>query len=181
MELIGKVFNNFKAYYNGINGATLTGAIDVIIVQQENGFMSSPFHVRFGKLGVLHSREKVKPVNNYFSHARLIWLPCQVVDIEINGELVDIHMKLGESGEAFFVTESEQGTGMEIPPYLATSPIPLSLLEQQQQLHQLEQQDEHVEECGINMLTGKRDDGLLTSGDRALGWIVKQKRLFNSV
>ena len=62
MELIGKVFSNFKAYYNGINGATLTGAIDVIIVQQEDGsFMSSPFHVRFGKLGVLRSREKVKP------------------------------------------------------------------------------------------------------------------------
>lgn len=27
------------------------------------------------------------------------------VDIEINGEPVDIHMKLGESGEAFFVEE----------------------------------------------------------------------------
>jgi phosphatidate phosphatase LPIN len=73
MELIGKVFSNFKAYYNGINGATLTGAIDVIIVQQEDGsFMSSPFHVRFGKLGVLRSREKVKPVNNYPFHGRFI-------------------------------------------------------------------------------------------------------------
>ena len=73
MELIGKVFSNFKAYYNGINGATLTGAIDVIIVQQEDGsFMSSPFHVRFGKLGVLRSREKVKSVNNYLFHDRFI-------------------------------------------------------------------------------------------------------------
>lgn len=27
------------------------------------------------------------------------------VDIEINGEPVDIHMKLGESGEAFFVED----------------------------------------------------------------------------
>ena len=27
------------------------------------------------------------------------------VDIEINGEAVDLHMKLGEKGEAFFVQE----------------------------------------------------------------------------
>ena len=60
MEYIGKFLSNFKEYYNGINAATLTGAIDVIIVQQEDGtFLSSPFHVRFGKLGVLRSREKV--------------------------------------------------------------------------------------------------------------------------
>ena len=32
--------------------------------------------------------------------------PLQV-DIEINGEAVDLHMKLGEAGEAFFVQESE--------------------------------------------------------------------------
>lgn len=29
------------------------------------------------------------------------------VDIEINGEPVDLHMKLGDNGEAFFVEESE--------------------------------------------------------------------------
>lgn len=29
------------------------------------------------------------------------------VDIEINGEPVDLHMKLGDSGEAFFVQEVE--------------------------------------------------------------------------
>lgn len=32
---------------------------------------------------------------------------CQV-DIEINGEPVDLHMKLGDNGEAFFVQESEE-------------------------------------------------------------------------
>lgn len=59
MEYFGKFISNFRELYNGINGATLTGAIDVIIVQQEDGtFLSSPFHVRFGKLGVLRSREK---------------------------------------------------------------------------------------------------------------------------
>ena len=60
MEYIGKFISNFTELYKGINGATLTGAIDVVIVQQEDGtFLSSPFHVRFGKLGVLRSREKV--------------------------------------------------------------------------------------------------------------------------
>lgn len=29
------------------------------------------------------------------------------VDIEINGEPVSLHMKLGENGEAFFVKETE--------------------------------------------------------------------------
>lgn len=28
------------------------------------------------------------------------------VDIEINGECVDLHMKLGDNGEAFFVEET---------------------------------------------------------------------------
>lgn len=55
-----KFFSNFKEFYNDINGATLTGAIDVIVVEQPDGsYNCSPFHVRFGKLGVLRSREKV--------------------------------------------------------------------------------------------------------------------------
>ena len=49
-----------KEFYSEINAATLTGAIDVIVVEQEDGtFKSSPFHVRFGKMGVLKAREKV--------------------------------------------------------------------------------------------------------------------------
>lgn len=49
------------------------------------------------------------------------------VDIEINGEPRQIHMKLGDSGEAFFVEEvSSHGSpaDTEIPPHLACSPIP---------------------------------------------------------
>lgn len=30
------------------------------------------------------------------------------IDVEINGEPVDLHMKLGDNGEAFFVQETEQ-------------------------------------------------------------------------
>ncbi|XP_044597606.1 phosphatidate phosphatase LPIN2 isoform X2 [Cotesia glomerata] len=109
MNYIGKFISNFRDFYNEINAATLTGAIDVIVVEQDDGsFTCSPFHVRFGKLGVLRSREKV-------------------VDIEINGEPRQIQMKLGDSGEAFFVEEvSSHGleNGTEIPPHLACSPIP---------------------------------------------------------
>lgn len=60
MMYIGRVFHNVKEFYNDINGATLTGAIDVIVVEQQDGSYScSPFHVRFGKLGVLRAREKI--------------------------------------------------------------------------------------------------------------------------
>lgn len=60
MNYIGRFFSNFKEFYNEINAATLTGAIDVVVVEQPGGtYTCSPFHVRFGKIGVLRSREKV--------------------------------------------------------------------------------------------------------------------------
>uniref|UniRef100_A0A8C8EFC0 phosphatidate phosphatase n=1 Tax=Otus sunia TaxID=257818 RepID=A0A8C8EFC0_9STRI len=104
-QLAETVFVTVKELYRGLNPATLTGSIDVVVVRQpDNSFQCSPFHVRFGKLGVLRSKEKV-------------------VDIEINGEPVDLHMKLGDNGEAFFVQESEENEG-SIPSCLCTSPIP---------------------------------------------------------
>lgn len=33
---------------------------------------------------------------------------CFQIDIEVNGEAVELHMKLGDNGEAFFVQETEQ-------------------------------------------------------------------------
>ncbi|XP_061900724.1 phosphatidate phosphatase LPIN1-like isoform X3 [Entelurus aequoreus] len=103
-QLAGQVFVQVKELYRGLNPATLSGCIDVIVVRQPDGSMQcSPFHVRFGKMGVLQSREKV-------------------VDMEINGEPVDLHMKLGENGEAFFVQEMENDQEV-VPSYLATSPI----------------------------------------------------------
>ncbi|NXV06098.1 LPIN2 phosphatase, partial [Cettia cetti] len=44
------------------------------------------------------------------------------IDIEINGDAVDLHMKLGDNGEAFFVQETEE-ENEKVPAYLATSPI----------------------------------------------------------
>ena len=55
----------FQEFYSEINAATLTGAIDVVVVEQEDGTLkSSPFHVRFRKLGVLKAKEKITERNN---------------------------------------------------------------------------------------------------------------------
>ncbi|XP_059927786.1 phosphatidate phosphatase LPIN1 isoform X1 [Gadus macrocephalus] len=103
-QLAGQVFFQVKELYRGLNPATLSGCIDVIVVQRPDGSLHcSPFHVRFGKMGVLRSREKV-------------------VDIEINGEAVGLQMKLGDNGEAFFVKETENMLEV-VPSHLATSPI----------------------------------------------------------
>ncbi|KAH9957887.1 Lipin/Ned1/Smp2-domain-containing protein [Russula dissimulans] len=92
-------------YYKDINPATLTGAIDVIVVRRpgSNGSMElscSPFHVRFGKWQVLRPSEKK-------------------VDITVNGKSVPFNMKIGEAGEAFFVFETDD----DVPDDLITSPL----------------------------------------------------------
>ena len=54
----------FQEFYSEINGSTLTGAIDVVVVEQEDGSLrSSPFHVRFGKMGVLKAKEKIVSIS----------------------------------------------------------------------------------------------------------------------
>ncbi|XVE76295.1 hypothetical protein DITRI_Ditri12bG0160600 [Diplodiscus trichospermus] len=72
------------------------GAVDVIVVQQQDGtFQSTPWYVRFGKFqGVLKGAEKV-------------------VHITVNGVEADFHMYLDNSGEAYFVREVESGKGIE--------------------------------------------------------------------
>ena len=52
-----------KDLYNDLNGANLTGAVDVVIVKQMDGsYKSTPFHVRFGKWGVLRTGDLQKEV-----------------------------------------------------------------------------------------------------------------------
>ncbi|KAI9510058.1 Lipin/Ned1/Smp2-domain-containing protein [Russula earlei] len=92
-------------YYKDINPATLTGAIDVIVIRRpgSNGsteLACSPFHVRFGKWQVLRPSEKK-------------------VDITVNGKSVPFSMKIGEAGEAFFVFQTDN----DIPEDLITSPL----------------------------------------------------------
>ena len=87
--------------WNSINPATLSGAIDIIVVEQEDGTLAcSPFHVRFGKFSLLRPYEKK-------------------VEFKVNNVKQDHAMKLGEGGEAFFVF----ATSEEIPESLQTSPI----------------------------------------------------------
>eukprot|EP00945_MAST-04E_sp_MAST-4E-sp1_P005112 g5112.t1 len=82
MNLLRGVSNLWR----GENKATLSGAIDIIAVEDEDGAIRcTPFHVRFGRLsGVLNPKEKV-------------------VSIKVNGEKVGLKMKLGPAREAFFV------------------------------------------------------------------------------
>ncbi|KAL3071729.1 hypothetical protein niasHT_035630 [Heterodera trifolii] len=89
MDYVYYIYNNVKYFYNSMNSATLSGAIDVIVVEQPDGSLAStPFHVRFGKYGVFNYENKY-------------------VDIEINGEEIDLKMKLGENGVALFANDEE--------------------------------------------------------------------------
>ena len=83
----GRAVRNF---YNDMNGANLTGAIDIIVVRQKDGtLISSPIHANFGKLGVLRSREKE-------------------VELCINGEIVNhLNIRLNEWGTVMIYDTSE--------------------------------------------------------------------------
>lgn len=101
MNTVGSFLSSVTKFYSEINPATLSGAIDIIVVQQADGDLAcSPFHVRFGKLSILRPQEKV-------------------VEVRVNGEVIPFSMKVGDAGEAFFVLE----TNDYVPDEFATSPI----------------------------------------------------------
>ncbi|KAI0837115.1 LNS2-domain-containing protein [Hypoxylon sp. FL0890] len=101
MQYVRNISDSVSTAWNSINPATLSGAIDVIVVQHEDGTLCcSPFHVRFGKFSLLRPYEKK-------------------VEFRVNGVKQDYAMKLGEGGEAFFVFE----TSDTIPQSLQTSPL----------------------------------------------------------
>lgn len=101
MQYVRNLSDSVSSAWNSINPATLSGAIDVIVVEGEDGTLyCSPFHVRFGKFSLLRPYEKK-------------------VEFRVNGKKQDYAMKLGEGGEAFFVFE----TSDTIPQSLQTSPL----------------------------------------------------------
>lgn len=101
MQYVRSISGSVSKTWNSINPATLSGAIDVIVVEQEDGSLAcSPFHVRFGKFSLLRPYEKK-------------------VEFCVNNVKQDYAMKLGEGGEAFFVFE----TSDNIPEAMQTSPL----------------------------------------------------------
>lgn len=101
MQYVRNLSESVANTWNSINPATLSGAIDVIVVQHEDGTLCcSPFHVRFGKFSLLRPYEKK-------------------VEFKVNGVKQNYSMKLGEGGEAFFVFETSES----IPQSLQTSPL----------------------------------------------------------
>ncbi|TGZ58635.1 hypothetical protein CRM22_009529 [Opisthorchis felineus] len=85
MYYLDKLVSGAKEYYRRVNRANMSGAIDIVVIQQPDGtFKSTPFHVRFGKSGVLVPRSNL-------------------VEIRINDKVVnDLTMRIGSSGECFF-------------------------------------------------------------------------------
>lgn len=101
MQYVRTISDSVSTAWNSINPATLSGAIDVIVVEQEDGSLScSPFHVRFGKFSLLRPSDKK-------------------VEFKVNGAKQDYSMKLGEGGEAFFVFETTDN----VPQSMQTSPL----------------------------------------------------------
>ena len=101
MQYVRNLSDSVSTAWNSLNPATLSGAIDVIVVEQEDGSLAcSPFHVRFGKFSLLRPSDKK-------------------VQFKVNGVKQDYSMKLGEGGEAFFVFETTDN----IPQSMQTSPL----------------------------------------------------------
>ena len=101
MQYVRSLGGSVSKTWNSINASNLTGAIDVIVVEHEDGTLAcSPFHVRFGKFSLLRPYEKK-------------------VEFKVNHVKQDYSMKLGEGGEAFFVFE----TSSSVPAGLQTSPV----------------------------------------------------------
>lgn len=101
MQYVRNLSDSVSTAWNSINPATLSGAIDVIVVEQEDGsLVCSPFHVRFGKFSLLRPWDKK-------------------VEFKVNGTKQEHPMKLGEGGEAFFVFETTD----DIPQSMQTSPL----------------------------------------------------------
>ena len=131
-RLVSSGLSSCKDLYNDLNAANLTGAVDVVVVKQQDGSLTStPFHVRFGKLGVLRTGDLQKEVSSESTSWRCDLAGLVQVDIEVNGQSVDTKMMLDESGHAFFV-RVKQGSldqarsDVEVEPQ-ETRPLPYSV------------------------------------------------------
>ena len=102
MQYVGKVGGYVYNQWNSLNPATLSGAIDIIVIEHADGLLHClPWHVRFGKFRI------IKPLQ-------------KKIDLYVNGRKTDMPMKLGDGGEAFFVFETDLA---DLSLLLMTSPV----------------------------------------------------------
>ncbi|CAF1126783.1 unnamed protein product [Adineta steineri] len=89
-----KCWSTIQSTYNSINPHNFSGAIDVIVIKQEDETLQcTPFHVRFGKLDVIQHQQKR-------------------VYVSVNDHLIeDLWMQLGDAGEAVFIDNTEADNG----------------------------------------------------------------------
>lgn len=127
MQYVGRFVSSvYNTITPNINPATLSGAIDVIVVEREvekeveeedgsgkkkkikvTELASTPFHVRFGKMSVLRPAERKVTLH-----------------LNESPEPLPFAMKVGEAGEAFFVLElNDEEARQGVPDELVTSPI----------------------------------------------------------
>ena len=94
MNTLGKIVSGISSLFE-FNKATLSGALDVIVVESDNSFMvCNPFRVRFGKLKVLKSQSRN-------------------ISITVNGVQSAIYMKLSPAGEGYFPVHDGLSPGLE--------------------------------------------------------------------
>lgn len=78
MAFVGRLSNLFtsvQSFYNELNPATLSGAVDIVVVQQPDGELAcSPFHVRFGKLSLLMPQEKKVSYSLKVDDSMCVWI-----------------------------------------------------------------------------------------------------------
>ncbi|KAG7662707.1 ned1 [[Candida] subhashii] len=105
MQYVGKVGGYVYNQWNSLNPATLSGAIDIIVVEHADGTLhTSPWHIRFGKFQIIKPSQKK-------------------VDLYVNEIKTDLPMKLGEGGEAFFVFEVDDENREYLSNSVLTSPV----------------------------------------------------------
>ena len=127
MQFVGRMFTSVTDLYKDINPSTLSGAVDIIVVESkgvdpETGLEKStrrcsPFHVRFGKLQLLRPSEKRVEIA----------INKQVINAESSPLVDEVAMKVGESGETFFVIPAQDDGIPGDTHALLTSPLAKSI------------------------------------------------------
>jgi len=100
----------FHKLRDKLNPSTLSGALDIIVVEHPDGSLrSSPWHLRFGKLGLIHHTDKV-------------------ISVVINEQEAPFYMYVDKSGKGqFFASQSEKNTSEESISYPSVSVSPVKI------------------------------------------------------